>query len=930
MFFRTTNLAATLLLLSTALFGLQACGGGSTATDSSTTTDTTAPTVKQSSFDTTPVDYKKVITVTFSESIKAVDADIVLHSVTGQGTAAVMKTVPTTINVNGALLTITPTASTPLLPASDYHLVLKNSIKDNSGNSFVSKQYSFTTSAAGNSDQDVTPPTIKSSSMDTPPVDYSKPLVVTFDENIIAAATSVTLTPTAGGADVTVSVVVIGAVLTITPSIALLPTTNYDLVLNNTITDIALNPFAGKTYSFITTAIVVGGGTKTITFIELNDLHANLVPHSELVRQGAGQKVLVAERGGLVRIAAKIDEIRKLNLQRTAVNSTILMNIGDTYHGGAEAMFSVGNSIVAPVDALGIDIAVPGNWDFAYGPQVTNFRYGVLVDPATPKQVEVPNIKFLAANAIYKTPTFDVTLTSDYKTAGRLQFPMKRVFDNLIANINNDAQGQPITITPANPVPFLPATDIQIVNGVKVGFIGLTSDIVKLMHPMMALNIEFTQGQANYVTLVSDLANSLRTNDKVDLVVVMSELGIQKDIAIADLLPTNAVNIIFSAHTHELTKTMLTTKSGTVVVEAGNDTYLGQMDVTLDNTNAVTYLWTIHPIDGSIIPDMNIAYIKNVQDLVTQARLKYLNVDPASPINIPQVTLAGVSGGTNFVTPQSLSQSLDVTVGRTTVALDRRNALESNFNNAYTDLLRNTQSTDLAVTPGFRFDSAVMPAPLATDNWIAENNITLTGDITIADVYRFMPAPYFLATADTTIVNIKKVLEGGLDKTFSPTVFNQEGGWMFGYSGLNINVDLTKPLGKRVLKIVANFANANTNIAIGNVLFDASLAVNGGSPFPLGNNLALTIAGCGRPFDLPNLVCSMPGFSNVMAVTNGAGGIGPNANKYPASDFLINNISLILDATVVSTRKDITDASATPMWPQSEFVQPQRGVPLVP
>ncbi|MFV1985352.1 MAG: hypothetical protein ACC657_17525, partial [Thiohalomonadales bacterium] len=184
----------------------------------------------------------------------------------------------------------------------------------------------------------------------------------------------------------------------------------------------------------------------------------------------------------------------------------------------------------------------------------------------------------------------------------------------------------------------------------------------------------------------------------------------------------------------------------------------------------------------------------------------------------------------------------------------------------------------------------------------------------------------FLANGTTTIENVKRVLEGGIDKTFSPDTFRQEGGWMFGYSGLKISVDLKKPLGQRILKIIDDYSGNQT------VLFDASLAVNGASPFPLGKIFTLTIAGCGRPFDWPGLICSMPGFTAVTAVTNPntTGGIGPNATKYPASDFFIDNIGLILDATVVKTRKDITDISNTLMWPDSEFVQPLRGVPAAP
>ncbi len=855
MFHRLTGLTTPALIITISLFGLQACGGGDSTTpvtnkdpagNTDPVNDKTAPTVKSSSVDSsTAVDYTKPITVEFSEKITATDNDVVLHLMPG------MVVVPATVAVSNVTLTITPTSSTanPLLPATDYHLILNNTITDKSSNAnaLAKTEFSFTTAAVGSN-------------------------------------------PPGGG--------------------------------------------TGNT------------GTKTITFIELNDLHANLVPHTEMVRQSnaaSGNKILVAKRGGLVRIAAKIDEIR------TNYPNNFLMNIGDTYHGGAEAMFSVGNAIVPPVNALGIDIGVPGNWDFAYGPQVTNMRYGLIDKNNQNPTVLRPNYTVLGGNAFYKTPTFDVTATLDYKTAvavsndpassileKRIPGAMVTAMTNLIAGINNDASAKPMTIpTLPTKLPFLQGTAIKVINGINVGFIGLTSDIVFTMHPMMALNLDFTKGKDAYLKLINDYSIELK-NNSADIVVVMSELGIHKDLALADALqglktnPTDrpAVDIFFSAHTHELVASnkQIKSASGALVVEAGNDTYLGQMDVGFDSNNVpVSFKWTIHVIDSSINTDLATitanAYVQNVADLVKAARDPYLNV--TSPISIPQITLPGApSIGFNPVTPQTLSASLNSRVGYTDIPLDRKNALESNFNNAYTDMLRNSLGTDIAVTPGFRFDSAVMPS--TPDYWQVENNVTLSGEVTISDVYRFMPAAYFLATGTTTAQNLKKILEGGLLKTFSPQAFDQEGGWMFGYSGLKIIVDLKQTVGKRVRKITTS---------TGKVIYDITLVGSGGvasDAFPSTPGFTLTIAGCGRPFDLPGRVCSMPGFTSVTAVTNpnATGGIGPNASKYPASDFFIDNIGMLLSssANAISTRKDISDSSNTLMWPDSEFVQPLYGV----
>jgi len=52
-----------------------------------------------------------------------------------------------------------------------------------------------------------------------------------------------------------------------------------------------------------------GTATKTITLIELNDLHANLVPHWDQKHPVTGTTVTLAKRGGLARIAVKVKEI---------------------------------------------------------------------------------------------------------------------------------------------------------------------------------------------------------------------------------------------------------------------------------------------------------------------------------------------------------------------------------------------------------------------------------------------------------------------------------------------------------------------------------------------------------------------------------------------------------------------------------------------
>ena len=62
---------------------------------------------------------------------------------------------------------------------------------------------------------------------------------------------------------------------------------------------------------------------KTITFMELNDLHAHLVPQTDVVSDGNGGNK-IEKRGDLTRIATLVKQIRAEN------PDSVLMNIDDT------------------------------------------------------------------------------------------------------------------------------------------------------------------------------------------------------------------------------------------------------------------------------------------------------------------------------------------------------------------------------------------------------------------------------------------------------------------------------------------------------------------------------------------------------------------------------------------------------------------------
>ena len=582
--------------------------------------------------------------------------------------------------------------------------------------------------------------------------------------------------------------------------------------------------------STLATALAQAG---TVTFLHFNDLHAHLTPHADLVSESAGQPgaaAHLAERGGLARLATLIKQ------QRAAYPASVLMNIGDTYHGGVEALYTNGNAIVDPVNALGIDIGVPGNWDFAYSPAVTRLRYG------SPTAMEKRLLESAAGMTI-KRPAFP----------------------NLGGNVT-------LSMGSKSGQPLMPATRMMTIDGVKVGFIGITSDIVPEMHSMLAVGMSFLSGETAYRDYVNANATQLRTSG-AQLVVVMSELGIHKDARLADVIQPGSVDVFFSAHTHEAIFEPLIGKSGARVVEAGNDGWLGRMRVTVETGKSSRFEWAMLPVTPDLAEDaatkalVDIARAPFVADADHDGKLD-------TPITLPNPAIA-----------MTLTQPINAIAGHVNTPLDRRNALGSSFNAAWSEALRDYAGTEIALTPGFRFDAVVAPGEVYEDGHVA------SGNVTVEDVYRYFPVPYSLATGTVSGSRLQEVAEANLAGVFSHDAFEQHGGWTDGWAGVNLQVDLSASDGARVQAMTRS---------------DGSV---------IAPTESLSIAGCQRPMDNADVLCSYSGFMDV----------APLLNPSTQQAWLVQDLfsSLLAQGQIVAPKTaHIVDIAATPLWPAQQAVQP--------
>ena len=620
----------------------------------------------------------------------------------------------------------------------------------------------------------------------------------------------------------------------------------------------------------------------TVTFIHFNDLHAHLTPHADLVPDASpGQpatQTKVVERGGIARLSTMVKRIRADN------PNSIFMNIGDTYHGGVEALFTNGNAIVDPVNALNIDVGVVGNWDFAYGPMVTRMRY-----------TDLPITKIMGAmqrrtgNSKRSGP---LSRLRDRGGKGSEQgedggsetmMPFGEIkrpnFPNLAANVT-------LTLPPMRRGQLMmPATMVKDMNGVKVGLIGLTSDIVPPMHKLLAMGMSFVEGEENYRELVNRYQKKLRA-EGADVVVVMSELGIQKNYRLAQIIDPG-VDVIFSAHTHEAIYTPLTSKSGALVVEAGNDGNLGRMDIKVLGGKVVDRQWKLTPIDNSIPED------PVIKALVDKARAPFLAKNVNMGIPMPMMK-------------QKLTQPINTVIGHTDVVLDRRQVIESRFNDLMGAILLRKSGTDVAITPGFRFDSVVgakNSRGFATHahgmseghDIPVEDNTVAAGDITLEDAYRYFPVPYTISTAEISGERLRDVMEEALTNVFSPDVFKQSGGWLEGFSGLDAVFKLDNADGSRVTSL--------------------TLSKSGKAVTP---SLVVKVTGCSRPMDSDDTLCSYKGFKNVKPLKNQATG-----QPWTPVDIFVD--AMAQGMRPGDLKSHIKDLNAAPVWPRSPFIQPLEG-----
>ena len=489
--------------------------------------------------------------------------------------------------------------------------------------------------------------------------------------------------------------------------------------LRHTISNSLLAPLA------LCSAMATAGDGE-LTLIHLGDLHGHLVPRPNM-RDGDTDRGVMS--GGLAYVYDQVKKIRKKH------QNTILFNTGDTIQGSAEALYSKGLAMAEVLNLFEIDYFAPGNWDFIFGAEGFRELFAE-VDGRKP----VFNWQTLSANLYYST-LYEFPETPYAKLAGQ----------RVVA-------------------PYA----IKEINGVKVGIIGLTADRgPQAVSTRVMDGLYLTPGEEELEVAIP----KLRNEEKVDLLILISERGLAGNLELVETYP--GIDVVLSSDMHEETWQVLKSKSGTILVEEGQDgTMVGEMNLVIKNRKIVDYTFKAHRITvENNQPDTVIA--KKVEEI----RKKFVKGSDF----VPHV---------NPMNGYVLRTPIDTVIGHTKKALHRSNyadaksmpaVIEGSSHDFLADAFRGACESDVGIMRGFRYGTHIAP-----------------GAIKLEDIYHYIPIGPQIACGLISGDELRLMIENGAQGSLTNFVGYWGGGWIIAFSGITYKLDPNNQWGLRASDIRIN------------------------------------------------------------------------------------------------------------------------------
>jgi sulfur-oxidizing protein SoxB len=402
--------------------------------------------------------------------------------------------------------------------------------------------------------------------------------------------------------------------------------------------------------------------------------------------------------GGFAHLKTLIDRLRS----DAGSGRSLLLDGGDLWQGTGLANTMQGTDMVEAANLLGIE-AMTGHWEFTYG------------ENALRDNLERFKGEFLAQN---------VFLTQE------AAFNDARAFDAASGRV------------------FKPAT-IKELGGHRVAVIGQAFPYVPIAHPKR-FTPDWTFGIRD--DELQKLVNTLRTNDKVDAVVLLSHNGMDVDLKLAGRV--SGIDVILGGHTHDAVPQpipVINAGGTTLVTNAGsNGKFLGVLDLELAKGKVSGARYRLLPVFSELLkPDAA------MQTLIEKMR------EPHAAAFAEKIATADR-------------------------LLYRRGNFSGTVDQLICDALRGEFDAEIALSPGFRWGLSVLPGqPLTMEDVLSETAITY-------------PETY---VQNMTGSQIKDILEDVCDNLFNADPYYQQGGDMVRAGGLAYTCTPAENVGHRISEL---------------------------------------------------------------------------------------------------------------------------------
>ena len=286
---------------------------------------------------------------------------------------------------------------------------------------------------------------------------------------------------------------------------------------------------------------------------------------------------------------------------------------------------------------------------------------------------------------------------------------------------------------------------IREINGVRCAIIGQAFPYTPIANPRyMVADWTFGIQDENMQTMVDEVRGK-----GAQVVVLLSHNGMDVDLKMASRV--RGIDAILGGHTHDgmPVATLVSNPGGkTIVTNAGsNGKFLGVLDLEVKDKKVSDFRYKLLPVFSNMLPADTA-----MDALITKVRAPY---------------------------EAQLSEKLGVSEG----LLYRRGNFNGTGDQLLIDALLDVQNAEIALSPGFRWGTTLLPGQTITREWLMDMTATTYSYATVTPM---------------TGESLKTILEDVADNLFNPDPYYQQGGDMVRVGGLTYSCNPLARMGARI------------------------------------------------------------------------------------------------------------------------------------